>query len=163
MQRGAPSKKGTAMNSGLSNLDRMIQTSHLWLDDTAQRLGGDRQDAYHALRAVLAALRDRLPVDVAVNLSAQLPLLVRGIFFEGYRPGSVPVKLRSGEEFLEQVRSHLQVAPPVDPRRAVDAVLDVLTAQLDPGIFAKIAEMLPPELRDDLQLEARSGRQSATS
>ena len=47
--------------------------------------GGDRRSAYRALRSVLHVLRDRLTPEQAVHLGAQLPLLVRGIFYDGWR------------------------------------------------------------------------------
>ena len=43
----------------------------------------DRQDAYRAVRGVLHTLRDRLPVEESAQLAAQLPTLLRGVFYEG--------------------------------------------------------------------------------
>jgi len=73
--------------TGVAAFDSTIQTTNVWLHDIMERLGWqDRHRAYHALRAVLHALRDRLPVDQAAALGAQLPMLVRGFYYEGWHP-----------------------------------------------------------------------------
>lgn len=63
--------------TGLDVFDRTLQTTNIWLDDIMAGLGPDRHLAWHVLGAVLHALRDRLPLDQAAHLGAQLPLLVR--------------------------------------------------------------------------------------
>ena len=62
--------------------DSTLQTTNIWLNEIQEHLGWgeDHQRAYHALRAVLHALRDRLPVDHAAALAAQLPMLIRGFY-----------------------------------------------------------------------------------
>ena len=45
--------------------------------------GGDHRSTYRALRSVLHVLRNRLTPEQAVHLRAQLPLLVRGILYDG--------------------------------------------------------------------------------
>jgi hypothetical protein len=53
--------------SGVAVLDRTVQETNVWLRIVAEQLHfEDRQHAYIALRAVLHALRDRLPPEVAV-------------------------------------------------------------------------------------------------
>ena len=62
--------------TGLDVFDKTVQTTNIWLDDIMERMGPDRHVAWHILGAVLRVLRDRLPLDDAAHLGAQLPLLV---------------------------------------------------------------------------------------
>ena len=72
-------------------LDHTIQQTNIWLKTLADELHiEDRHDAYRALRSVLHVLRDRLTPEQAVHLGAQLPLLVRGIFYDGWRIAGKP-------------------------------------------------------------------------
>jgi len=72
--------------TGLDVFDKTLQTTNIWLDEIMAKLGPDRQVAWHVLTAVLHALRDRLPVGLAVHLGAQLPLLVRALYYDQWRP-----------------------------------------------------------------------------
>ena len=56
-----------------------LAKTNLWLEQMSDALHwDDHHKAYHGLRAVLHALRDRLPVPEAVHLGAQLPMLYAG-------------------------------------------------------------------------------------
>jgi len=80
-------------------IDRSVEKTHIWLGDLAEELGSeDRQYAYRVLRAFLHALRDHLPVDEAASLAAQLPIFIRGVFYEGWDPSGTPP--RAAAEFL---------------------------------------------------------------
>ena len=68
-----------------SIIDHSVETTHIWLNELAAELGTeDHRHAYRVLRAVLHAVRDRLTVDEAAQLAAQLPELIRGIYYEGW-------------------------------------------------------------------------------
>jgi uncharacterized protein (DUF2267 family) len=124
--------------SGLEVFDKTLQTTHRWLNETGERTGSDRQLAWHALGAVLHALRDRVPLELAVHVGAQLPLLVRGLYYDGWRPSEQPGKARTLEGFLARVADGLATARPVDPRDAAQAVFRVLSHHLDPGQVGKL-------------------------
>ena len=67
----------------LEILDRSVEKAHIWINDLAEELGtADVHEAYRVLRAFLQALRDHLSVDEAAQLAAQLPIFVRGVFYE---------------------------------------------------------------------------------
>jgi len=133
--------------TGLDVFDRTVQETNLWLKSIEERLQlEDRHVAYIALRGVLHALRDRIGAENAVHLGAQLPMLIRGLYYEGWRMGT-QTKERHVREFVDLIWADLRKAPAVDPEAAVRAVLDVMWDKLDPGESAKLIELLPRELR----------------
>lgn len=131
-----------------SGLRRTVHATSEWLKRIAEEMGhGDKQVAYHGLRGVLFALRDRLPVEEAVDLSAQLPTLIRGVFFEGYRPSSTPETYRNREEFLSRVNEELQMVNRTDPETATRAVLSVLSKKVSEGEIEDVQHLLPSSIR----------------
>ena len=71
------------------DLHAAVSETEAWIDDITHRLGWhDRERAYLVLLATLHALRDSLPRDEAVYIGAQLPPLLRGLYYEGWHPDS---------------------------------------------------------------------------
>jgi len=108
---------------------------------------GDRPHAYNALRAVLHVLRDRLTPEQAVHLGAQLPTLVRGIYYEGWRLAGKPTNERQPDEFAKRVAAQLPPQFPRDALSVTKAVFDLLGKELDPGETMKVTRELPVPLR----------------
>ena len=133
--------------SGLAVLDHTVQETNIWLKAVAEQLQLDRHDAYIALRAVLHALRDRLPPEVAVHLGAQLPMLVRGFYYEGWHMAGKPTRDRSVQDFLEHVLKELPPQFPMDALTVSRGVFETLWEKLDRGEFAKLMDHLPVSLR----------------
>src|SRR5215218_6366148 len=94
--------------TGLDVFEKTLQTTNIWLDEIMAELGQDRQIAWHILGAVLHSLRDRLPLGLAAHLGAQLPLLVRGLYYDQCHPAGQPERLRSLDEFLGRVGEGLR-------------------------------------------------------
>lgn len=133
----------------LTPFESTIQTTNIWLNDILDRLGWqDPYRAYHALRAVLHALRDRLPVDQAAALAAQLPMLVRGFYYEGWHPHGKPVKERHKEEFLGHIAAAFRDDPDVKPEAVIRAVLGVVAKHVTAGEVENVKRGLPAELRE---------------
>ena len=129
--------------TGLDVFDRTLQTTNIWLDEIMDVLGPDRQVAWKVLSVVLHKLRDRLPVEVAAHLAAQLPLLVRGVYYDQYQPAKQPTDCKTIEEFVEEVQAWLSDIRPVDAKDATRAVFAVLGRHLPEGEVAKIMDALP--------------------
>jgi uncharacterized protein (DUF2267 family) len=134
-------------STGLDVFDETLHKTNTWLKEIAQLLGSDRHRAYQALRAVLHCLRDRLTIDETAQLGAQLPMLVRGIYYEAWHPAGKPEKIRSREEFLARVDAHFGKASPVAPEDAVRAVFGVLGNHVAPGEIRDVKSVLPQDIR----------------
>jgi uncharacterized protein (DUF2267 family) len=135
--------------TGLSVFDTTVQETNLWLKAIMEGLHtDDRHLAYLALRATLHALRDRLGPENAVHLAAQLPMLVRGLYYEGWRLAASQTKERTRADFLEHVRSELPRGSAIDPNVAARAVFAVMWAKLDLGEVGKVIDRLPEELKE---------------
>lgn len=135
--------------TGLDVFDSTLQKTNTWLRQIMDELATeDRHLAYSALRVTLHALRDRLPVDEAAHLGAQLPMLVRGLYYEGWQPRGKPEKTDLGE-FLLIIRSHVGsgLGDP-DPRQVARAVFRVLTLHVTPGEIAGVKHCLPADLQE---------------
>jgi uncharacterized protein (DUF2267 family) len=136
------------MNSGHPSFDHTIQEANIWLKAVAERLHfEERRHAYSALRATLHALRDRLSAESAVHLGAQLPMVIRGLYFEGWRLSGKPVKEHSVDQFCAHVERELPPKFPMDGRTAARGVLEVIFDRIDPGESAKVVDQLPIPLR----------------
>lgn len=133
--------------AGLDLFDKTIQTTNIWLDEISDRIGPDRQLAWKVLSTVLHKLRDRLQPDLAAHLGAQLPLLVRGAYYDLYEPSKQPVENAGGDEFVEDVARWLSDARPVDPKDAISAVFDVLDRHISQGQLDKVWNALPKSIR----------------
>ena len=134
--------------TSLAAFDSTLQTTNIWLNDALERLGWqDHHRAYHALRAVLHALRDRLPVEQAAALAAQLPMLVRGFYYEGWHPHGKPVKERHKEEFLAHIAAAFRDDPDVYAERVTRAVFRVLAKHVSAGEIDSVKNCLPGGLR----------------
>ena len=133
--------------TGLDVFDKTLQTTHIWLDELMEEIGPDRQVAWHVLGAVLRAVRDRVPLELAVHLGAQLPILIRGTYYDQWSsPGAID-KSRTLEEFLARIGQGLANTRPVNVRHAARAVFGILSRHIDPGQVEKIKHSLPEEVR----------------
>ncbi len=142
-------KQDAISDASLAPFETAIQVTPVWLKDVRDRLeyGADRHRAYRALRAGLHALRDRLSVDQVAGLSAQLPMLVRGLFFEGWHPHGKPLQDCHPEAFLAQVAEQCGPDGDGDPERIARAVFEVLDVHVSAGELESIKRSLPPEIR----------------
>lgn len=135
--------------TGLDVFDTTLQKTQVWLNGLMAELGWqeNRHRAYLALRAVLHALRDRLTVEEAVHLGAQLPMLVRGFYYEGWKVSGKPVRERHAEDFLAHVAAAFRGDQTVDPELVTRAAFKVLHQHITEGEIKDIKGLLPAGLR----------------
>jgi uncharacterized protein (DUF2267 family) len=135
--------------TGFSTFDTTVHKTNQVLKQIEDAYGWPRDrrhQSYSALRAVLHALRDRLTVEEASDLAAQLPVLVRGLYYEGWDPTRVPVKM-SRDEFLDRVRRELGFDVD-DVEHLVSTVLFALGRYVTEGEWRDIKAILPRDLAE---------------
>ncbi len=135
--------------TGLPTFDRTLQESNAWLNSLMQHLHSeDRHFAYIALRATLHALRDRVGPENASHFAAQLPMLLRGLFYEGWHMAGSPTREHNKAQFLDRVRQEMPKPLERDAERAARAVFEVVWEKMDAGAVAKAIRILPEDVRD---------------
>ena len=137
-------------------ISRAVQDFETWLKEIHAAAGlADEQRAYDALRGVLHLLRDRMTPDEATDLGAQLPTLVRGVYYEGFAPRKTPGKQRSEAQFLEALAERVDPAEEMDLGAATLAVFACLEKHLDPGEIDHVVQMMPADVKTFWSEEAR--------
>lgn len=104
-----------------------------------------RDQSYAALRAVLHLLRDRLPVQESAQFAAQLPVLLRGIYFDGWNPAAVPMKL-DRDEFLAEVRRGFPYDVEGGLTGVARTVLNALRRHVTEGEWDDVRANVPKDL-----------------
>jgi uncharacterized protein (DUF2267 family) len=136
-------------SQSLSTVNHAPQVVAEWVNLLCEDLEWDDQGrAYMLLREVLHAVRDYLTVDEAADLAAQLPLLIRGIYFDGWVPAQCPAHPRSKEDFLGRISAPFAVTPLEDAERAASAVFDLLRRKVSEGEFDQVANAMRKSLRE---------------
>lgn len=135
--------------SHISVFDESLHRTHDWLRELELLAGLDNQaQAYSILREVLQALRDRLSPDEAADLAAELPMIVRGFYYEGYQPSRTPTKQRTRQAFFDTIRDKTRRIEALDPAVAVGCVFKLLSHRISEGEISDIRHVLPEELRE---------------
>lgn len=136
-----------------SILNKHIQKTLEWINQTDNLLGWNHKAyAFDALRAVLHQLRDHLSIIEAVHLGAQLPLIIRGMYFENWKPSQVPLKQRHKTMFIESVRNTLEqyIRRSFEDENIdhiIRSVFQTLASRIDEGESVKLIKILPAHLK----------------
>ncbi|MER7442711.1 DUF2267 domain-containing protein [Micromonospora avicenniae] len=132
----------------ISAIESSLDKTNLILKDIENAYGWpkeQRNQSYAALRTVLHLLRDRMPVQESVEFAQQLPIVVRGIYFDGWKPSDVPVKLNR-EDFLYEVRQGFPYDVEGGTERVVQVVLDTLRRHVTQGEWDDVKDTMPRDL-----------------
>jgi uncharacterized protein (DUF2267 family) len=96
----------------------------------------------------LHALRDRLTIEEAVHLGAQLTILIRGIYYDGWKFTGKPLKERHKSKFLDHIAAVFRDDETVDPERVMRAVLKIIARNISPGETESVKHLLPKTLQE---------------
>lgn len=136
------------MTTKITSLDSSIHSTVEWLRDIQEELGWDDEDrTYAATKAALHGIRDRLPVSEAVQFSAHLPMVLKGVYFQSYQPEETPKKIRNRDEFLNYIKDNFDQGP-LDPETILMALLKVYKQKTkSTGELKDIEAILPEDLQ----------------
>lgn len=137
--------------TGLEVFDSTIQRTNVWLKDLMQELNwSDRRKTYLALRCVLHALRDHMSAQNAAFLGEQLPMLIRGFYFENWDPAEKPIPWRSRDDFFSALSAYLaqQGERTSNAELVTQAVFRLLEHKATDGEIADVHDILPQGLID---------------
>ncbi|MGA8772065.1 MAG: DUF2267 domain-containing protein [Rhodomicrobium sp.] len=142
------------MTTGLDVFDSTVQQTNLWLKDLMTRLATtDRHAAYQVLRATLHVFRDRIGIENAAHFGAQLPMLIRGFYYEGWQPSKPQTKTRHLEDFLAAIEDEAGRSFGPDAQSKVKAVFATIADKIDAHEIEKLRKVLPSELQPLLMEE----------
>jgi uncharacterized protein (DUF2267 family) len=133
--------------TGLEVFDRTLHTTNLWLDEINAEIGPDRHLAWHVLGAVLRSIRDEMQVEQSAHFAAQLPLLIRGAYFDQYRPAVQPASARSHDDFIARIQHDMDGSRPVNVQQAAATVMRTLNRHVTEGQVRKVRDALPKGVR----------------
>lgn len=134
--------------TNIRSLERTIQTTNEWLGELDEEFGWDnRARTYKSLRAVLHTLRDRLQVQEATQLAAQLPLLLKGVYYDGWNPAKMPMSIRTQEEFLEKIADNYGGDDISAPGEMATIVFEQLNRRVSAGEIGDVRTSLPESIR----------------
>lgn len=139
-----------ATKTKVTALDHAIDSAHTWINDVAREFDtADREFAYRVLRAWLHTLRDRLTVEASAHFAAQLPDLIRGVFYQAWNPTVVPDKYDAkayAVRFAREANIALE-----DVGKAAAATTAAVSHHLPVAQIDKALGQLPMEIRKMLQ------------
>ena len=129
--------------------ERTTHEAHEWVNDLAGRTGWtNEREVLRLLRTVLCQIRDHLPVNEMAQFSAQMPIILRGMFFEGWQPKKTPVRKRHAEDFVAAVKDKVGDVVGYRGETDIKAVFNVINAHVSNGEVEDVRACLPQELRD---------------
>ena len=135
--------------TGITSIDHSAQVAAEWLNEMGDKLDWTDNRRTHLLfRTTLHAVRDWLTVDEAADLAAQLPMLIRGIYFEGWNPSSNPVHPRTKADFLARVTKAFEKDPLEDAEAAVSAVFSVLAKHVSSGEIDQVRKAMRKDIQE---------------
>ncbi len=120
-----------------------VDATETWVDDLMRLLGWhDQERVYLALIAALHAFRNCLPRDEAVQVGGALPILLRGLYYDGWHPGARTAG-RGRQAFLERIGDGVHRDSAIDPEDVARAMFALLSLRM-PAAEVENAKVATP-------------------
>lgn len=135
--------------TAFSSLEKSTQKTKEWLHEVQDELGWEDENmVYLAFRSVIQTLRDRLPIEEAIELGDELPMVMKGIYYEGYSTRHKPEKIKNRTEFFQKVQEK-SPRTPLKTEEATRAVFHLLEKKLGgAGEIKQVRSNLPKDIQN---------------
>ena len=138
------------------NFDAYINKANTFIKEVAIEIGepDNKDKAGRVLRAVLHALRSRLTAEESIHMLAQLPLLIKGVFVDGWHLSPINHEEPTYSDFLSEVKKYGGVLGEKDfdndenSIRMIRGVLHVLRKYMSEGEMRNLKFQLPEEIAE---------------
>ncbi len=135
--------------TGLSHFDKTVHLTNEWLNELSKKIMVDNsQEVYLLFRAFLHAMRERLTIEESAHFSAQLPLLIKGIYFDGWKPSAIPLKIKTQEEFFALVEEKYSGEEEYKFEEITPFIISFLYEKVSRGEIEDMKSVLPEELKN---------------
>src|SRR6059058_4956909 len=96
-------------NDMLHQVSKYAEDANEFFKRVAVELGDPRDTAkaYRITRAVLHTLRKKIDAGESMNLVSQLPMILKGIYVDGWKISPQPKNQDGVPEFLQEIRDYL--------------------------------------------------------
>jgi uncharacterized protein (DUF2267 family) len=132
-----------------STIEHTVQLTHEWVKQVDELVGWDDPNrSFRLMRSTLHALRDFLPIDEVAQLGAQLPLLIKGFYYDGWNPSATPVKHRNKADFIALFGKDFTTDPLGEPENAIGSVFKALNSRISRGEVEDVRGALREQVRN---------------
>lgn len=138
------------------NFNQYAAEGNTFLKDYAKEmnLGNNCDKAGRIFTAIMHALRDIIPPEESLQLIAQFPMFLKGVYVNGWNIKRKKPKVKHMAEFLDLVRQHDGVAAVNDfeysdevAEKYVDTTFIYLRKYVSLGEMEDIRDVLPKDLK----------------
>ena len=137
------------------NFNKYVHEGEEFVHEVAVEMNAswDLIKALRIMRAVLHALRNRLPPATSLQLIAQLPMLIKAVYVDGWKIADDAKTMRHLGDFIEAVREeggaglYDHFVTDYEVTQAIYAVFNVLRKHVSEGEIKDVLSTLPEELR----------------
>ena len=131
---------------------------NLFLSQLADELNmpKNKTRTLHILKAVLHGIRNRISPEESAQFMAQLPMLLKAVYVDGWQIGKHQKRINTLEEFVDEVYDlggaykGLAFGDRIEAERGIQSVLKILKNYISEGEFNDILASMPTKLRSDL-------------
>ena len=135
--------------------DEPCLEANRFIEDLSLRLGTphDPQHAIRVLTAVFRALRRKIIPDDSLHIISQLPLILKGLYVDGWEINEPLSEAKSFDGFLYDIRNDPQTEDgdfddDEEARKKITTVCKALKAFISYRVFIDVRDELPREIAE---------------